>query len=97
MTVAKDETPSIVVYGTEFCSYCAAARMLLKKKGLNFEDVLVSHDDDKRREMERLSGGTTVPQIFIGGEAIGGFDELYSLDKDGRLDRMLGRSSSPAD
>ena len=97
MTVASNETPKIVVYGTEYCSYCAAARMLLKKKGLNFDDILVSHDDDRRREMERLSGGTTVPQIFIDGEPIGGFDELYSLDKDGRLDRMLGRLSPQAD
>ena len=67
--------------------------MLLKKKGLNFTDILVSQDDEKRREMERLSGGTTVPQIFINAEAIGGFDDLYSLDKDGRLDEILGRSS----
>ncbi len=84
---------SIVIYGTEFCSYCAAARMLLKKKGLDYEDILVSNDEDKRREMERLSGGHTVPQIFINDEPIGGFDELYSLDQEGRLDEMLGLPS----
>ena len=85
--------PKIVMYGTEFCSYCAAARLLLKKKGLDFEDILVSRDDDKRREMERLSGRNTVPQIFIDDEPIGGFDELYSLEQDGRLDQILGRSA----
>ena len=88
--------PRIVIYGTEFCSYCTAARMLLKKKGLDYEDVLVSGDDEKRREMEAKSGGRTVPQIFINDEPIGGFDELYSLEQDGRLDEILGRSSSNA-
>lgn len=90
---AEKRAPKIVIYGTEFCSYCAAARLLLKKKGLDFEDILVSRDDDKRREMERLSGRSTVPQIFIGDRPIGGFDELYSLEQDGRLDGILGRAA----
>lgn len=89
--------PKIVIYGTEYCSYCSAARMLLKKKGLNYEDILVSQDEDKRREMESRSGGRTVPQILIDDQPIGGFDELYSLEQDGRLDEILGRSSTPAD
>lgn len=91
------DLPRIVVYGTEFCPYCTAARMLLTKKGLEFEEVPVSGDADKRREMERMSGRHTVPQIFIDGEPIGGFDELYTLDQEGRLDEILGRSSTPAD
>ena len=90
-SINGDGDPVIVIYGTEFCSYCTAARMLLKKKGLNYKDILLSQDDDKRREMERRSGGRTVPQIFINDEPIGGFDELYSLDQDGRLDDLLGR------
>ena len=94
---AGDTAPKIVIYGTEFCSYCTAARMLLKKKGLNYEDVLISQDNEKRREMERLSGGRTVPQIFIDDKPIGGFDELYSLDQDGRLDEILGRTPAAAD
>ena len=90
--VHDDGDPVIVIYGTEFCSYCTAARMLLKNKGLNYEDILVSQNDEKRREMERRSGGgRTVPQIFINGELIGGFDELYSLDQSGQLDALLGR------
>lgn len=88
--------PDILIYGTEYCSYCTAARMLLKKKGVDFEDVLVSSDAEKRREMEERSGRKTVPQIFINGEAIGGFDELYSLEQDGRLDEILGRTSPAA-
>jgi len=63
--------------------------MLLKKKGLDYDDVLVSKDADIREEMERLSGRRTVPQIFIDDISIGGFDELYSLEKSGELDSLL--------
>lgn len=88
------QNPRIVVYGTETCPYCTAARMLLKKKGLDYEDILVSRDDEKRAEMERRSGGHTVPQIFINDEPVGGFDELYALDREGRLDEMLEAAST---
>jgi len=66
--------------------------MLLKKKGVEFDEINVSRDDALREEMERRSGRRTVPQIFIDGNPIGGFDDLYSLDRDGRLDKLLGRS-----
>lgn len=84
-------TPKIELYGTEFCSFCAAARMLLKKKGLDWDEIRVAGNSEARREMEVKSGRRTVPQIFIGGQPIGGFDELYELDQSGDLDRMLGR------
>ena len=77
------------MYGSEHCSYCLAARMLLKKKGLEFEDIPVGSDDTMRARMETESGRRTVPQIFIDDEPIGGFDELYALDNSGELDRML--------
>jgi len=80
----------VVMYGTEFCSYCGAAQMLLTKKGVDYEFVLVSDDAELREDVMRRSGQRTVPQIFIGGEPIGGFDELNALDKDGRLDALLG-------
>jgi glutaredoxin 3 len=86
-------TPKIEVYGTEFCSYCTAARMLLKKKGVAWSDILVSRDPDVRREMERRSGRWSVPQIFIDDRPLGGFDELYALEQSGDLDRLLGRSA----
>lgn len=79
----------IRMYGTETCSFCTAARMLLKKKGVDYEEVLVGRDSDARKEMERLSGRRTVPQIFIDEQSIGGFDELYELDKSGKLDGLL--------
>lgn len=67
-----------------------AARMLLKRKGLDFEDILVS-DPASRAEMERLSGKRTVPQIFVGERSIGGYDELLALDKSGELDRVISQ------
>ncbi|MDH3581982.1 MAG: glutaredoxin 3 [Hyphomicrobiales bacterium] len=87
--VAVISKATIKIYGTESCSFCTAARMLLKKKGLDYDDVLVSKDADIREEMERLSGRRTVPQIFIDDISIGGFDELYSLEKSGELDSLL--------
>ncbi len=65
--------------------------MLLTKKGVSFEDISVSRDQALRAKMEQLSGRRTVPQIFINDEPIGGFDELYSLDKQGKLDDLLVR------
>jgi len=64
--------------------------MLLKKKGLSYDDVLVSSDPNNRREMIARSGNESVPQIFIGEQTIGGFDELYALEQNGELDEMLG-------
>ena len=92
-----DRQPRILLYGTETCPYCTAARMLLTKKGVEFEDVLVSRDPEKRVEMERLTGGHTVPQILIDGEAVGGYDDIYALDQAGRLDEMIGRQTESTD
>ncbi len=64
--------------------------MLLKKKGLTYDDILVSRDAGKREEMIARSGNQSVPQIFIGDRSIGGFDELYALERNGELDRLLG-------
>jgi len=82
--------PKIVIYGNESCAYCAAARMLFTKKGHRFDDIKVSDDDERCKEMERLTGSRSVPQIFINGHLVGGFDELCALDKDGGLERLLG-------
>lgn len=81
-------TPKIEIYGTESCAVCGAARLLLKKKGLAYKDISVSLDADARREMEQKSGRRSVPQIFINGRPVGGFDELCALDENGDLDRL---------
>jgi glutaredoxin 3 len=79
----------VVVYTTQFCPYCVRAKSLLQRKGVSFEEVDVSNDDALREQMIEVSGRRTVPQIFINGEPIGGFDELYALEQDGQLDRLL--------
>ena len=80
----------VVMYGTAYCPYCVAARTLLAKKGVQYEDISVFDDKAKRAEMEAKSGGHTVPQILIDDRAVGGFDELCALDESGELDRLLG-------
>ncbi|MEM8817585.1 MAG: glutaredoxin 3 [Pseudomonadota bacterium] len=77
------------MYATEYCSYCGAARMLLTKKGVAYDELLVSRDPALRDEMVTRSGRTSVPQIFIGDTHVGGFDDLYSLDASGELDKLL--------
>jgi glutaredoxin 3 len=81
----------VEVYSTLFCPYCARAKSLLERKGVDFANIDVIEDTSKRDEMVRRSGGRqTVPQIFIDGEHIGGSDELIALDRAGKLDAMLG-------
>lgn len=83
------ENDPVILYGNDSCAYCGAARMLLTKRGARFEDILVNNDSDKLAEMQTRSGRTSVPQIFIGGVYVGGFDELYELDMNGELDKLL--------
>lgn len=78
------------IYTTPICPYCVRAKTLLKKKGAEIEEVDVLMDEAARREMEDKSGGArSVPQIFIGDTHVGGCDELYALEKDGKLDPLL--------
>lgn len=79
----------VKIYGNEACAYCGAARMLLTKKGIKFEDILVSENAEQRAEMEARSQRRSVPQIFIGEKHIGGFNELCELEKSGELDKLL--------
>ena len=84
------DTAPVVIYGDEYCAYCAAARMLFTRKGVPFEDVVVSRDPARFDEMLARSGGRrTIPQVFIADVHVGGFDVLCSLDKSGELDKLL--------
>ena len=85
---------TVRIYLTDSCSYCGAARMLLTRKGISYEERVVNRDPDLRAEMERRSGRTSVPQIFIGDTHVGGFDELCMLDKSGELDKLLATVES---
>jgi glutaredoxin 3 len=81
----------VEMYTTMWCGYCARARNLLQRKGVDFEDIDVEADTAKRTEMVQRAGGrTTVPQIFIDGVHDGGSDELAALEPAGKLDPLLG-------
>ena len=81
----------VEIYSTLFCPYCARAKSLLERKGVPYVNIDIIEDTSKRDEMlERAGGRTSVPQIFIDGEHIGGFDELSALDRKGKLDAKLG-------
>ena len=84
--------PNVKVYTTAYCPYCVRAKALLKHKNVPFEEIDVGHDDELRERVVRESGRRTVPQIFIDGKSIGGFDELKALDDEGQLDHLLGRA-----
>ena len=84
---------NVRIYTTPICPYCARAKTLLKKKGVEVDEVDVFMDEDARKEMEAKSGGArTVPQIFIGDTHVGGCDDLYALDSAGKLDPLLQRA-----
>ena len=82
--------PPIEIYTTRYCPYCNAAKALLKRKGVTYSEIDVSRDMDRRSEMiHRANGRMTVPQIFIGAVHVGGSDELYALERAGKLDLLL--------
>ncbi|NIY71473.1 glutaredoxin 3 [Marivivens donghaensis] len=81
---------TVEIYTSPICGYCHRAKHLLTAKGVEYTEYDVLEDPDKRPEMmQRANGGRTVPQIFIGGEHVGGCDDLYALDRAGKLDPML--------
>lgn len=84
------------MYTTLICPYCIRAKMLLKKKGVDFEEIDVSSDHEKRAWLVKATGRRTVPQIFINEEAIGGFDEMSALDRAGELDKKLEQAPTAA-
>jgi glutaredoxin 3 len=80
----------ITIYTRQFCGFCTAAKRLLQKKGVSFVEHDATLKPDLRREMiQRSRGGSTFPQIFIDGYHVGGCDELYALDRAGKLDPLL--------
>jgi len=82
------------MYTTTVCPYCIRAKMLLKDKGVAFEEINISGDDATRTWLVKATGRRTVPQIFINDEPIGGFDEMRALDQAGELDKKLEQSAA---
>ncbi len=90
LAAANEAGPRVEVYHKTWCSYSRAALALLKEKGVRFEDIDVTDDEIREREMIERAHATSVPQIFVDGESIGGYDELAALDTHGLLDGLLG-------
>ncbi len=81
---------AVEIYSKTFCPYCWRAKHLLDSKGVEYKEIAVDFGGEARRQMiERANGRTTVPQIFIGGQHIGGCDDLVALERAGKLDELI--------
>lgn len=81
---------AVEIYSSPFCGFCHAAKRLLTDKGVSFTEINVISQPEMRREMtQRANGRRTVPQIFIGGRHVGGYDDISALERAGKLDPML--------
>jgi glutaredoxin 3 len=88
---------SVRIYTKQHCSFSQRARLFLEENGIPYEDVDITGDPQLREEMVKAAGGaSTTPQIFIGGEHIGGLDDLLQEDRQGRLAAMLSNDLAPA-
>ncbi len=82
---------TVTIYTTAWCPYCSAAKSLLKEKDIPFQEIDVERAQGARATMvEKAGGRTSVPQVFIGATHVGGCDDLYALDRSGKLDPLLG-------
>jgi GrxC family glutaredoxin len=86
---AKRQTTEVVVYTTQRCPFCVRAVDLLNKKGIGYKEINIDNQPELREEMERKAQRKTVPQIFIGDFHVGGCDDMYELEDNGRLDSLL--------
>ena len=94
MAVARYDVAKVEVYTTTYCPFCTRAKSLLKSKNIAFVEIDVTEDDELRAKMIELSGGRrTVPEIFINGKIVGGYDELRALEMKGELDALLAESA----
>ena len=80
----------VEIYTSPLCGFCHAAKRLLSQKGVNFSEIDISRQPERRSEMvKRANGGRTVPQIFVGTTHVGGCDDLFAMDRAGKLDALL--------
>jgi glutaredoxin 3 len=85
----------VEIYSSPWCGYCYRAKQLLESKGVPFVEIDVMEEPNRRQEMVQRAGGrTTVPQIFINGKWVGGSDDLYALNKAGKLDPLLAEAAA---
>ena len=79
----------VVLYTRDPCPFCTQAKSLLSAKGVDFEEIKMGDDENLQEEVQRLSGRRTVPQIFLDGKPLGGYQEIRALDATGELDELL--------
>jgi len=95
MIFRGESVAKIEIYTTTYCPFCDRAKALLKRKGASYQEIDVTADTDLRiAMMERAGGRKSVPEIFIDGELVGGFEQLKALDDAGKLDPMLGSATA---
>jgi glutaredoxin 3 len=82
------------MYTSAYCTYCRRAKRLLERKQVDYEEVRLDEDAEKRKELVERLNWKTVPMIFVNEQFIGGYDDLSALERSGELDRMLGQSNS---
>jgi glutaredoxin 3 len=87
---------NVVIYTTSYCPYCFRAKDLLDSKGVHYKEVDVSGDPEQRAWLLKATGRRTVPQIFINGKPVGGCDDIYALDRQGKLDPLLAHPAPSA-
>lgn len=80
---------NVIVYSSDYCPYCSRAKQLLASKGVAFEEIKVDGKPQLRAEMSQKAGRTSVPQIWIGEKHVGGCDDLFALERGGKLDALL--------
>ena len=80
---------SVTIYTSFYCTYCRRAKRLLERKQVDYEEIRLDEDAEKRKELVEKLNWRTVPMIFVNGQFIGGYDELSALERSGELDRML--------
>jgi glutaredoxin 3 len=85
----------VTIYTRQWCGYCTAAERLLQSKGVAFENIDCTGDHAKRQWLVEVTGRNTVPQIFIDGRPIGGYDDMRALDRKGELDKLLAGPGGP--
>lgn len=83
----------IRIYTTRWCGYCVRAKTLLDARGLDYEEIALDEEVGFRQKLLDETGGWTVPQVLVDGRPIGGYTELWRLDRDGRLDALLDRAA----
>lgn len=85
----------VKIYTRQWCGYCVAAERLLKRKGIAYEQIDTTGDQATRKWLREVTGQSTVPQIFIDGKSIGGYDDMSALDQAGKLDTLLAGTGTP--